>query len=119
MQQQLQQAKRQHSYLQQSLQHLSPAKAVKQQEQQLQQLAKRLLQAQQQQLKYNNQQLARLGAQLHTVSPLATLARGYSISFDSQQQALTNSQQLKVGDAINTRLAQGSFNAIVTQITQD
>ncbi|MDD4863484.1 MAG: exodeoxyribonuclease VII large subunit [Alishewanella agri] len=119
MQQHLQTARRQHSYLQQSLQHLSPAKAIKQQQLQLQQLAKRLQQAQQQQLKYSSQQLARLSAQLHTVSPLATLARGYSISFDSQQQALTSSAQLKVGDAINTRLAQGSFNAVVTQIVKD
>lgn len=119
MQQQLQTAQRQHSYLQQSLQHLSPAKAIKQQQLQLQQLAKRLQQAQQQQLKYSSQQLARLSAQLHTVSPLATLARGYSISFDSQQQALTSSAQLKVGDAINTRLAQGSFSAVVTQVVKD
>jgi len=119
MQQHLQTARRQHSYLQQSLQHLSPAKAIKQQQLQLQQLAKRLQQAQQQQLKYSSQQLARLSAQLHTVSPLATLARGYSISFDSQQQALTSSAQLKVGDAINTRLAQGSFSAVVTQIVKD
>lgn len=119
MQQQLQTARRQHSYLQQSLQHLSPAKAIKQQQLQLQQLAKRLQQAQQQQLKYSSQQLARLSAQLHTVSPLATLARGYSISFDSQQQALTNSAQLKVGDAISTRLAQGSFSAVVTQVVKD
>lgn len=119
MQQHLQTARRQHSYLQLSLQHLSPAKAIKQQQLQLQQLAKRLQQAQQQQLKYSSQQLARLSAQLHTVSPLATLARGYSISFDSQQQALTSSAQLKVGDAINTRLAQGSFNAVVTQVVKD
>ena len=119
MQQHLQTARRQHSYLQQSLQHLSPAKAIKQQQLQLQQLAKRLQQAQQQQLKYSSQQLARLSAQLHTVSPLATLARGYSISFDSQQQALTSSAQLKVGDAINTRLAQGSFSAVVTQVVKD
>jgi exodeoxyribonuclease VII large subunit len=119
MQQHLQTARRQHSYLQQSLQHLSPAKAIKQQQLQLQQLAKRLQQAQLQQLKYSSQQLARLSAQLHTVSPLATLARGYSISFDSQQQALTSSAQLKVGDAINTRLAQGSFSAVVTQIVKD
>lgn len=119
MQQLLLQAQRQHSYLQQSLQHLSPAKAIKQQQLQLQQLAKRLQQAQQQQLKYSSQQLARLSAQLHTVSPLATLARGYSISFDSQQQALTNSAQLKVGDAISTRLAQGSFSAVVTQVVKD
>lgn len=119
MQQHLQTARRQHSYLQQSLQHLSPAKAIKQQQLQIQQLAKRLQQAQQQQLKYSSQQLARLSAQLHTVSPLATLARGYSISFDSQQQALTSSAQLKVGDAINTRLAQGSFSAVVTQVVKD
>lgn len=118
MQQQLQQARRQHSYLQQSLQHLSPAKAIKQQQGLLQQLTGRLEQAQQQQLKQHKQQLAILSAQLHTVSPLATLARGYSISFDAGQQALTSIAQLKVGDSVSTRLAEGRFRAVVTTLSK-
>ncbi|MCB5227044.1 exodeoxyribonuclease VII large subunit [Alishewanella sp. 16-MA] len=116
MQLQLQQAKRQHSYLQQSLLHLSPAKTLKQQHNLLQQLQRRLQHAQQQQVKQQQQKLAKLSAQLHTVSPLATLARGYSISFNAAEQAITSSSQLKLGDTINTRLAEGRFMATVTEV---
>lgn len=118
LQQQLQHAKRQHHYLQQSLQHLSPAKALAQQSSQLQQLHRRLQQAQQQHLKHAKQRLGTLSAQLNTVSPLATLARGYSITFDNKQQALVSSAQLKVGDSVHTRLAEGSFEATVVNIVK-
>lgn len=118
LQQQLQHAKRQQHYLQQSLQHLSPAKALAQQSSQLQQLHRRLQQAQQQHLKHAKQRLGTLSAQLNTVSPLATLARGYSITFDNKQQALVSSAQLKVGDSVHTRLAEGSFEATVVNIVK-
>lgn len=118
IQQQLQNARRQHSYLQQSLQHLSPAKAIKQQQLQLQQLAKRLQQAQQQQLKQHKFNLLQLSKQLHTVSPLATLARGYSIAFDAQQQVVTRNSQLAVGDKVTVKLAEGAFEAEVRKLTE-
>lgn len=117
MQQQLQTARRQHSYLQQSLQHLSPAKAIKQQQLQLQQLAKRLQQAQLQQLKQHKFNLIQLSKQLHTVSPLATLARGYSIAFDAQQQVVTRNSQLAPGDKVTVKLAEGAFEAEVKKLT--
>jgi exodeoxyribonuclease VII large subunit len=117
MQQHLQTARRQHSYLQQSLQHLSPAKAIKQQQLQLQQLAKRLQQAQLQQLKQHKFNLIQLSKQLHTVSPLATLARGYSIAFDAQQQVVTRNSQLAPGDQVTVKLAEGAFEAEVKKLT--
>lgn len=117
MQQHLQTARRQHSYLQQSLQHLSPAKAIKQQQLQLQQLAKRLQQAQLQQLKQHKFNLIQLSKQLHTVSPLATLARGYSIAFDAQQQVVTRNSQLAPGDKVTVKLAEGAFEAEVKKLT--
>lgn len=117
MQQHLQTARRQHSYLQQSLQHLSPAKAIKQQQLQLQQLAKRLQQAQLQQLKQHKFNLIQLSKQLHTVSPLATLARGYSIAFDAQQQVVTRNSQLAPGDKVMVKLAEGAFEAEVKKLT--
>lgn len=117
MQQHLQTARRQHSYLQQSLQHLSPAKAIKQQQLQLQQLAKRLQQAQLQHLKQHKFNLIQLSKQLHTVSPLATLARGYSIAFDAQQQVVTRNSQLAPGDKVTVKLAEGAFEAEVKKLT--
>lgn len=117
--QQLANAKRQQLYLQQSLQHLSPAKAIKQQHDQLQQLQQRLQRGMGQQLKQQQQTLGRLSNQLNTVSPLATLARGYSISFNAEQQVLTSTKDLKTGDSVTTQLAEGSFSAVVSEVSQN
>jgi exodeoxyribonuclease VII large subunit len=115
--QQLANATRQQQYLQQSLQHLSPAKAVKQQHEQLQQLQQRLQRGISLQLKQQQQTLGRLSNQLNTVSPLATLARGYSITFDDKQQVLTSSKQLKAGDKVAIKLAEGGFDAEVKKLS--
>tara|TARA_R110002126_G_scaffold16527_13_gene66002 strand:- start:5686 stop:7023 length:1338 start_codon:yes stop_codon:yes gene_type:complete len=115
--QQLANAKRQQQYLQQSLQHLSPVKTLLQHTQQINQLERRLINAQHLQLKQSKQQLAQLSSQLNTVSPLATLARGYSITFDDKQQVLTSSSQLKAGDKVAIKLAEGGFDAEVKKLT--
>lgn len=44
---------------------------------------------------------------LQTVSPLATLARGYAITTTEAGQILTSYEQIKPGDTIRTRLATG------------
>ncbi len=116
--QQLANAKRQQQYLQHSLQHLSPAKAIKQQHEQLQQLQQRLQRGISLQLKQQQQTLGRLSNQLNTVSPLATLARGYSISFNAEQQVLTSTKDLKAGDSVTTQLAEGSFSAVVSGVSE-
>ena len=109
-------AQQQQQYLDKSLRQLSPGKVLTQQKQYISQLEQRLKQAQQQQLKQHKQRLAQLGSQLNTVSPLATLARGYSITFDEKQQVVTNSSQLKAGDKVVVKLAAGSFDAEVTKL---
>ena len=58
-----------------------------------------------------------LSSQLNTVSPLATLARGYSITFDAKQQVVTDSSQLKAGDKVSVKLANGGFDAEVINLT--
>ncbi len=55
---------------------------------------------------------------LNTLSPLKTLERGYSLStIGDSQTPITDSQQLKPGDKIKTRIAKGEFVAVVEQIT--
>jgi exonuclease VII large subunit len=51
-------------------------------------------------------------------APLATLARGYSITFDDKQQVLTSAKNLKAGNSVTTQLAEGSFNAVVSGVSQ-
>lgn len=58
----------------------------------------------------------KLGAQLQllqSVSPLATLARGYSITF-SGTDAVISTRQVAQGDALTTRVADGEITSTVT-----
>ncbi|MCS4306937.1 exodeoxyribonuclease VII large subunit [Rheinheimera pacifica] len=112
----VQAAQQQQLYLDKSLRQLSPAKTLLAHTQHINQLERRLINAQQLQLKQSKQQLAQLSSQLNTVSPLATLARGYSITFDEKQQVVTSSAQLKAGDKVAIKLAEGGFDAEVIKL---
>ena len=58
---------------------------------------------------------------LHAVSPLATLDRGYAIA-TYRKKVLVDSQQVKVGDVIDVRLAKGSLvceiNHVISSVIQ-
>lgn len=110
-------AEQQQQYLAKSLRQLSPVKTLLAHSQHITELERRLSNAQQQQLKQSKQQLAQLSAQLNAVSPLATLARGYSITFDDKQQVVTSARELKQGECISVKLADGGFTAEVTKLT--
>lgn len=114
----VQAAQQQQQYLDKSLRQLAPAKTLLAHTQHINQLERRLVNAQQLQLKQSKQQLAQLSSQLNTVSPLATLARGYSITFDDKQQVVTSASQLKTGDKITAKLAEGSISAIVDEVSR-
>ncbi|KIU30930.1 exodeoxyribonuclease VII large subunit [Atlantibacter hermannii] len=81
-----------------------------------------------QQLEYRLSQLitARLGstrqrfgtaiAQLEAVSPLATLARGYSVTTATDGKVLKKTKQVKAGDLLTTRVEDGLIESQVTGI---
>jgi exodeoxyribonuclease VII large subunit len=70
----------------------------------------RLLSAIEQRFKHQQQRLATASLTLHAVSPLATLNRGYTLSIDPRSgQIIRSTTQLKIGDIVETRLAQGKF----------
>ena len=56
-----------------------------------------------------------LSTNLSAVSPLAVLDRGYAIVMDDAGKALTSSGNIKVGDTIHTRLANGKIISNVTK----
>lgn len=114
----VQAAQQQQLYLDKNLRQLSPVKTLLAHTQHISQLERRLTNAQLLQLKQSKQQLAQLSSQLNTVSPLATLARGYSITFDDKQQVVTSSSQLKTGDKVAIKLAEGGFDAQVTKLNE-
>jgi exodeoxyribonuclease VII large subunit len=62
-----------------------------------------------QQLKGKQRAWQIAAAQLDTLSPLATLARGYSICKDSRGKTVTDAAQVRVGEEIHLRLSRGQL----------
>lgn len=82
--------------------------------QRLLQLATGLPRAMQYRLETLRQSLLAQAHALETVSPLATLARGYAIVNDEQGNLVTRYSQVSTGATIRTRLAEGTLVSVVT-----
>ena len=63
----------------------------------------------------NKLMLASLNSNLKAISPLAVLDRGYAIVMNENGQALKSSKDLKIGDTVTTRLADGGFRSNVSK----
>jgi exodeoxyribonuclease VII large subunit len=59
------------------------------------------------------EQLAGAIAMIEALSPKATLARGYSITFDPQGRVIRSAEELTAGDAIRTRFRDGEIDSVV------
>lgn len=94
----------------------SPQQRLRQSRLDLQRHKRDLNRHMQQRLQLNQANLARLSHSLETVSPLQTLARGYSITQDSQQRVIRRYDELQPGDRIVTRLALGALHATVDKL---
>ena len=79
-------------------------------------LNERLQLAMQQQLQQQVQQWQQQSALLHQVSPLATLNRGYSLSFNAGNQLVKSVQQLQAGEVLTVRFADGHAITEVKQV---
>lgn len=73
----------------------------------------RLVRAIGQKQQHQKQILTLLSAKLNTVSPLNTLERGYCVVFDQKGHVISNANDVKLGDAIEVKLAHGKLDAIV------
>ncbi|MCP4475642.1 MAG: exodeoxyribonuclease VII large subunit [Gammaproteobacteria bacterium] len=98
-----------------------PEKQLQLQQQQLQQLQQRLILAQQHHLQNSDNRLQTLVRALNAISPLATLARGYSIvrklsAAEQVGEIVYRSDQLKKSDALQLILHQGQIDCQVTKI---
>ena len=80
----------------------------------------RLQQATEKQFSFFKQRLSTPARALDTVSPLATLDRGYAITRRSKDdKILTNADDVIIGDKIETRLANGSLLCKVEKINKN
>lgn len=79
-------------------------------------LSRRLVQAMKGALEHRRQRLASLGRALDTVSPLATLSRGYAIVKRLPDGAIVRTiQAVNLGDPIEARVAQGRLICTVNE----
>ncbi|MBY4839316.1 exodeoxyribonuclease VII large subunit [Pantoea sp. DY-5] len=116
MDQRMRVANRQQDRLLQRLNAQQPQGRILRAQQQLQQWHYRLRQGMEKQLNHNRQRFGTLAAQLEGVSPLATLARGFSVTTDTQGQVVKKTQQLSKGDLLRTRLDDGWVESQVTAL---
>ncbi|EJC6797940.1 exodeoxyribonuclease VII large subunit [Vibrio parahaemolyticus] len=96
------------------LQLNSPAKHLAQQKSRLERIEHKLLDAMDRKLLTMRHQLAIAAEKLDTVSPLATLKRGYSITQTEQGKVVTSADDVKTGDLLVTRLANGEIHSTVS-----
>ena len=104
----------QHSY--NRLYLSSPQKQLQRQQLGLQELRTKLQKSCLQLVDNKKQNLFNTMHLLDTVSPLATLARGYSISFKGGE-IVKNTQHVEVGDMLVTRLKDGEIHSEIKQIS--
>ncbi|MDS1995775.1 exodeoxyribonuclease VII large subunit [Vibrio parahaemolyticus] len=96
------------------LQLNSPVKHLAQQKSRLERIEHKLLDAMDRKLLTMRHQLAIAAEKLDTVSPLATLKRGYSITKTEQGKVVTSADDVKTGDLLVTRLAKGEIHSTVS-----
>ena len=95
----------------------NPALLIKHYQQQHQYLSQRLHATLAQKLQRCQQRLASSSQTLQAVSPLATLSRGYALVVSpTTGQVIRAQAQLKLGDVLATRLADGQFTSVVTEL---
>ncbi|UTZ36608.1 exodeoxyribonuclease VII large subunit [Vibrio campbellii] len=95
------------------LQLNSPVKRLAEQKSKLDRVEQKLLDAMDRKLLTMRHQLAIAAEKLDTVSPLATLQRGYSITQTEQGQVVTQAKDVKTGDVLVTRLSDGELRSTV------
>ncbi len=95
----------------------SPALLVQSSVARLAGLKHRIVSAGRDQVQSRQIQLKVIARGLNSVSPLATLDRGYAIVTDSKTgRIVSDASKLQTGDSISARLATGSVDATVTDI---
>lgn len=116
IQQRLGQIQKRGQHLQQRLFNVQPQLRIQRQQQSIQQQEYRLQQALIRQIGGLKQRFGIACSQLEAVSPLATLARGYSVTTDVNNNLLRSAHSVAAGDTLYSRLADGTIESQVTAI---
>lgn len=114
---QLRRAARRQQQLTQRLNQRSPQQRIYQASARIQQLEYRLTQSVRARLSDARERFGNAATHLEAVSPLSTLARGYSVSTTAEGKLVKQAKQLKSGDRLTTRLSDGVVESEVVNIT--
>jgi len=117
METKLRRTSQQQQRLAQRLNQQQPQARIHRAQTRIQQLEYRLSQILTARLSTTRQRFGTALAQLEAVSPLATLARGYSVTTATDGKVLKKTKQIKSGDTLTTRLEDGWVESQVTGIT--
>lgn len=93
--------------------YLSPDKTIAQQQLTFQQLTQRLQRSLPITMNKKTEHFVSVIEQLQIVSPLATIARGYSVSRDKSNRVIRSTQQVKVGDNVRIQVSDGEISTQV------
>lgn len=92
-----------------------PARRLQSGQQQLAALWPRLPQAMHRSITHADQRLRSVAKALHLISPLATLDRGYSLTFDADGKLLRSMDEVQAGEKLVTRTRDGEVVSAVTE----
>lgn len=106
--------------LSEKLQHQAPTAKLENKKLRMAHLIKNLRAAMEKTLDKKTQALGRSAAILNSVSPLATLARGYSIARKYDQNGektivIRKASEVSTGDLVNILLSEGEFDCLVSE----
>jgi exodeoxyribonuclease VII large subunit len=107
------QNKQQPQQLNQRLNRLSPHKKITEYQIKVKQLQQRLSYAKQNNLQHKSELFVHLIEQLHLVSPLATIARGYGVIRDTEDKVISSIKQVSIDDEISVQISDGLIKAKV------
>ena len=107
IQRELERFRRTPEKLAQALQHLDPTKQILLNKNQISQLDVRLKRGLQLLVKAKTEHFVSIIEQLNIVSPLATIARGYSVTRNNNDQVIRSISQVEVGDKLTIQVNNG------------
>lgn len=99
--------------LQNNLINNSPENKLNLLESNLQALSKQLDYLYTRKITAKEQQMINFASQLEALSPLKVLTRGYSITYDNDENIITNATQVSSGDRITTKFTDSQITSIV------
>ncbi|EDT2961789.1 exodeoxyribonuclease VII large subunit [Salmonella enterica subsp. enterica] len=113
---QLKQAGQQQLRLSQRLNQQNPQPRIHRGQTRIQQLEYRLAESVRTRLSATRERFGNVVTHLEAVSPLATLARGYSVTATSSGEVLKQTKQIKAGDSLTTRVSDGIVESEVKSV---